>query len=59
MIKGVHRKRGTPKLTLGNNAKTFAAIRKKLETLKNDDNVNNYLARNSIKWQCNLLRNLW
>ena len=44
---------------ISGNAKTFQATKKWLETLKNDEDVNNYLANHSIKWQFNLSRAPW
>ena len=52
-------RRGAPKLMISDNAKTFQATKKWLETLKNDEDVNNYLANHSIKWQFNLSRAPW
>ena len=52
-------RRGTPKIMISDNAKTFKATRNWLEALKNDDDVNNYLANHSIKWQFNLSRAPW
>ena len=44
------------KLKISDNAKTFQATKKWLETLKNDEDVNNYLANHSIKLQFTLSR---
>ena len=52
-------RRGTPNLMISDNARTFQATKKWLKTLKNDEDVNNYLANHSIKWQFNLSRALW
>lgn len=52
-------RRGAPKLMISDNAKTFQATKKWLETLKNDEDVNNYLATHSIKWQFDLSRAPW
>ena len=52
-------RRGAPKLMISDNAKTFQATKKWLETLKNDEDVNNYLANHYIKWQFNFSRAPW
>ena len=44
---------------VNDNAKTFVATKKWLETLQRDDTVNNYVASQSIKWKFNLSRAPW
>ncbi|XP_047139059.1 uncharacterized protein LOC124814979 [Hydra vulgaris] len=54
----VARKR-TPQMIISDNAKTFVATGNWLLTLKNDENIANYLAIQAIKWRFNLSRAPW
>lgn len=52
-------RRGLPKQMVSDNAKTFVAAKKWLETLQSDDEINNYVADKSIQWKFNLSRAPW
>ena len=52
-------RRGKPHLMVSDNAKTFAATKKWLESLQNSEEINGYLASQSIKWSFNLSRAPW
>ena len=52
-------RRGSPKLMLSDNAKKFVGAKKWLKTLQRDDEVNNYVASQSIKWKFNLSSAPW
>ncbi|XP_002157912.3 uncharacterized protein LOC100197154 [Hydra vulgaris] len=52
-------RKGPPQMIISDNAKTFVATGKWLLTLKNDENIANYLAIQVIKWRFNLSRAPW
>ena len=52
-------RRGKPNKVYSGNAKTFVAAAKRVRNISKDDQVNDYLARNNIKWQFNLSRAPW
>ena len=47
---------GKPDKVYSDNTKTFVAAAKRVRKISKDDQVNDYLARNNIKWQFNLSR---
>ena len=52
-------RRGAPQTIVSDNAKTFIATKKWLKTLQEDEDLNNYLASQRIKWKFNLSRAPW
>ena len=52
-------RRGTPKIMVSNNGKTFTATKKWLSRLKKNEELMNYLATDKIKWRFNLSRAPW
>ena len=52
-------RRGAPKMIVSDNAKTFEATSEWLKTLKSNDDLNNYIARENITWRFNLSRAPW
>jgi hypothetical protein len=52
-------RRGKPDKVYSDNAKTFVAAAKRVRKISKDDQVNDYLARNNIKWQFNLSKAPW
>ena len=52
-------RRGTPKIIVSDNAKTFEAADRWLQTISKDDDLNDYLAKNEIVWKFNLSRAPW
>ena len=52
-------RRGKLDKVYSDNAKTFIAAAKRVRKISKDDQVNDYLARNNIKWQFNLSRAPW
>ena len=52
-------RRGKPNTIISDNAKTFKAARTWLQSIKDSDDINNYLAKESIKWKFNLSRAPW
>ncbi len=52
-------RRGKPDKVYSDNAKTFLAAAKRVRKISKDDQVNDYLARNNIKWQFNLSKAPW
>ena len=44
-------RRGKPDKVYSDNAKTFVAPAKRVRKISKDDQVNNYLARNNIRWK--------
>ena len=58
-LRGFVARRGSPKLMVSDSAKTFVAAKKWLETLQRDEEVNNYVASQSITWKFNLSRAPW
>jgi len=51
--------RGAPRLIVSDNAKPFVATKGWLETLQEDEDLNNYLASQRIQWKFNLSRAPW
>ena len=49
-------RRGTPKTIVSDNAKTFISTSEWLKLLKTDNDLNNYVIREGIKWKFNLSR---
>ena len=52
-------RRGKPNTIISDNAKTFKAARTWLQSVKDSDEINNYLSKESIKWKFNLSRAPW
>ena len=52
-------RRGTPRLTVSDNSKTFTATKKWLNKLKKNEELMNYLATEKINWRLNLSRAPW
>ena len=52
-------RRGKPQRIVSDNAKTFIAAKKWLNSLKQDEDVGNYLASQSINWTFNMSRAPW
>ena len=52
-------RRGKPTIVISDNAKTFQATSEWLETLQQDEDMFNYLARQNIRWKFNLSRAPW
>ena len=52
-------RRGTPKMIVSDNAKTFEATSEWLKTLKSDEDLNNYIAKENITWRFNLSSAPW
>ena len=52
-------RRGAPQMMVSDNAKTFIATKTWLENLQQDEDLNNYLAAQAIKWRFNLSRAPW
>ena len=52
-------RRGAPQIIYSDNGATFKAAAKWLRQVQADENVHNYLAQHSIKWQFNLSRAPW
>eukprot|EP00795_Rhopilema_esculentum_P012540 gene12540-3235_t len=52
-------RRGKPHLMVSDNAKTFQATKKWWESLQNNEEINGFLASQSIKWVFNLSRAPW
>ena len=52
-------RRGTPKLMVSDNGKTFTATRKWLSRLKKNEELMNFLATGKIQWRFNLSRAPW
>ena len=52
-------RRGKPDKVYSDNAKTFIAAAKKVRNISKDDQFNDCLAKNNIKWQFNLSRAPW
>ena len=52
-------RRDKPDLVISDNAKTFKAAADWTKTLETDDDLNNYLGQQSIKWKFNLSRAPW
>ena len=52
-------RRGTPKIIVSDNAKTFESADRWLQKLSKDDDLNDYLAKNEITWKFNLSRAPW
>ena len=49
-------RRGTPKLIISDNARTFTATKKWLKTLLQNHELNDYLVNQRIEWRFNLAR---
>ena len=52
-------RRGSPKLIVSDNAKTFQGTKKWLSTLRKHEDLFNYLATKEIEWKFNLSRAPW
>ena len=52
-------RRGTPRLMVSDNGKTFTATKKWLSKLKKNEELMNYLATEKISWRLNLSRAPW
>jgi hypothetical protein len=52
-------RRGKPDKVYSDNAKTFVAAAKRVRKISKDDHINDYLAKNNIKWQFNLSKAPW
>ena len=52
-------RRDRPDMIVSDNAKTFQATAKWINTLEKDDDLQNYLSQNNIKWKFNLARAPW
>ena len=52
-------RRGKPDKVYSDNAKTFVPAAKRVRKITKDEQVNDYLARNNIKWQFNLSKAPW
>ena len=52
-------RRGTPRLIVSNNGKTFTATKKWLNKLKKNEVLMNFLAADKIIWRLNLSRASW
>ena len=52
-------RRGTPRLIVSDNAKTFISTAEWLKTLKIDQEFQNYLSKEGIEWKFNLSRAPW
>ena len=52
-------RKGTPRLIISDNAKTFRATNKLLHNMLNKNEVGNFLARKHIIWKFNLERSPW
>jgi hypothetical protein len=52
-------RRGKPDKVYSDNAKTFVAAAKRVHKISKDDQINDYLAKNNIKWQFNLSKAPW
>ena len=52
-------RRGSPKMIVSDNAKTFEATSEWLKTLKTDHDLNNNMTRENITWRFNLSRAPW
>ena len=52
-------RRGTPRLIISDNSKTFKAADKILHNLLSKNEVNNFLKRKRIVWKYNLERSTW
>jgi hypothetical protein len=59
VMKGFVARRGTPRLFVSDNARTFQATKKWLSTLARDEDLFNYLAINDIQWIFNMARSPW
>ena len=52
-------RRGRPKNIFSDNGKTFVAASKWLEKIRQDEKINDWLAKQSITWQFNLSSAPW
>jgi hypothetical protein len=59
VMKNFVARRGSPKLFVSDNAKTFKAAKKWLSTLAREEDLFNYLAVNNINWRFNMSRSPW
>ena len=52
-------RRDKPDLVISDNAKTFEAAARWLQTIKNDDDLNDFMGKEQIQWRFNLARAPW
>ena len=52
-------RRGAPELIVRDNTKTFQAAKKRLSTLRKDEDLFNFLSAKEIEWKFNMSRALW
>lgn len=52
-------RRGSPKLMVSDNGRTFIATKKWLKTLRKNENLSSYLMEQGIQWRFNMSRAPW
>ncbi|XP_070571221.1 uncharacterized protein [Ptychodera flava] len=52
-------RRGSPRVMVSDNAKTFIATKRWLSTLQKDEDLFNYLTTHNIEWKFNMSRSPW
>jgi len=58
-LKGMIARRGGPSTIYSDNGSTFVGAAAWMRQVRNDERLNDYLARHQISWEFNLSRALW